>query len=105
MDIRLTQSKFVDGRYAVEFGVNKTATFIVVNESFYGNNKLGVVDRINIFVESFTPDGEKIAGNFSTSIIGIGDSFAGVLTDNTELLGKLLSWDNLEQCVIRLYEQ
>jgi len=104
MDINLSQTQFVDGRYSVNFGTNKKATFIVVNESFYGNNKLGVVDRINIFVESFTSTGEKIESNFSTSVIGIGDAHAGVLTENTELLGKLLSWDNLAQCVIRLYE-
>ena len=105
MDISLKQSQFIDGRYSVNFGTNKKATFIVVNESFYGNNNLGVVDRINIFIESFNALGEKIGSNFSTSVIGIGDSFAGVLTDNTELLGDLLTWETLEQCMIRLYEQ
>ena len=105
MDISLNQSQFVDGRYSVNFGTNKKATFIVVNESFYGNNNLGVVDRVNIFIESFDTTGEKIGGSFSTSVIGIGDERAGVLTENTELLGDLLTWDNLDQCVIRLYEQ
>ena len=104
MDISLRQSQFTDGRYSVNFGLNKTATFIVVKESFYGNNNLGVIDRINIFVESFASDGTKLSGNFSTSVIGVGDSFAGVMSEDSTLNGKLLSWDNLEQCVIRLYE-
>lgn len=105
MDISLKQSQFVDGRYSVNFGTNKKATFIAVNESFYGNNNLGVVDRINIFIESLDSTGVKTGGNFSTSVIGIGDQHAGVLTENEELLGELLTWDNLDQCVIRLYEQ
>ena len=105
MDISLKQSQFIDGRYSIEFGTNKVATFIVIQESFYGNNNLGVVDRINIFIESFDVNGEKLAGTFSTSVIGIGDNVAGILTENEELVGKLLTWDNLEQCVIRLYEQ
>lgn len=105
MDISLKQTQFVDGRFSIDFGTNKKATFIVVNESFYGNNNLGVVDRVNIFIESFDATEEKTGGSFSTSVIGIGDQHAGVLTDNKELLGELLTWDNLEQCVIRLYEQ
>lgn len=105
MDISLKQSQFTDGRYMLNFGSNKTATFIVVKESFYGNNNLGVVDRINILVESFDVEGTKLSGNFSTSVIGIGDSFAGIMSEDTTLAGKLLTWDNLEQCVIRLYEQ
>ena len=105
MDIKLSQAKFVDGRFTQEFGVNKRATFIVVNESFYGNNNLGVVDRVNIFIESFNTEGEKIDGGFSTSIIGIGDGLAGIITDDETLLSKTLNWNNMEQCTIRLYEQ
>lgn len=104
MDISLRQTQFIDGRYSVNFGLNKKATFIVVNESFLGNNNLGVVDRVNIFIETFSADGEKLAGNFSSSIIGIGDGIAGVMSEDSTLNGKLLTWDNLEQCVIRLYE-
>lgn len=105
MDLRLEQINFVDGRFSQSFGANKKATFIVVQESFPGNNNLGVVDRINIFIETFNPDGTKESGSFSTSIIGVGDGIAGILTDNTELLGQVLKWDNMEECVIRLYEQ
>jgi len=104
MDIKLSKAQFVDGRYSQNFG-NKKATFIVVQESFYGNNKLGVVDRINIFIEFFDDTGVKTGGGFSTSVIGIGDSLAGVLTEDTTLLGKTFSWDNVEQCTVRLYEQ
>lgn len=104
MDISLKQTQFIDGRYSVNFGSNKRATFIVVDESFHGKNNLGVINRINIFIESFSADGVKLTGNFSTSIIGIGDSFAGILSEDSTLNGKLLTWNNLEQCVIRLYE-
>jgi hypothetical protein len=105
MDIQLQRAQFVDGRFSQSYGENKKATFVVVNESFYGNNKLGVVDRVNIFVESFDETDAKISGSFSTSVIGIGDSVVGIMTEEPELLGKMLTWDNMEQCVIRLYEQ
>jgi len=105
MDVKLKKSQFIDGRYSLKFGANKKATFIVVNESFYGNNNLGVVDRVNIFVESFNSSGEKLNSHFASSIIGMGDGIAGVLTEDEALLGKVLTWNTLEQCVIRLYEQ
>lgn len=105
MDIQLRKTDFVDGRFTQAFGINRKATFIVVNESFYGNNNLGVIDRVNIFVESFNAEGVKTEGSYSTSIIGIGDSLSGILTEDTTLLGKTLTYDNMEQCVIRLYEQ
>jgi len=105
MDIQLSKSNFIDGRFSQDFGGNKKATFIAVQESFYGNNKLGVVDRVNIFIESFDITGAKIDGSFSTSIIGVGDSVAGILTADSALLGKTMTWDNMEQCMVRLYEQ
>ena len=105
MDIQLKQSQFVDDRFSQSFGSNKRATFIVVKEAFYGNNKLGTVNRVNIFIESFDSNKEKIGGSFATSIIGIGDGAAGVFSEDSSLLGKVLSWDNMESCVIRLYEQ
>jgi len=105
MDIRLLQSDFVDDRFSIAYSANKRATFINVQESFQGNNDLGVVDRINIMVEAFDTDGVKTGGSFSTSIIGVGDSLVGVLSDDVNILGTTLTWDNMEQCVIRLYEQ
>lgn len=105
MDIQLSKNSFVDGRYSTNFGVNKKATFIVVQESFYGNNGLGIIDRVNIFVETFDTEGNKIDGSFSTSVIGIGDNIAGIMTDDTTLVGKLMTWDNMELCKVRLYEQ
>ena len=105
MDIQLKKSQFVDGRFSQTYGTNKKATFIVVQESFCGNNNLGVIDRVNIFIETFNLNGEKIAGNFSTSIIGVGDALAGIKTEDTALLGKTMTYDNMEQCVISLYEQ
>lgn len=104
MDVAIKKSQFVDGRFSLAFGINKRATFIVVDESFLGNNNLGVINRINIFVESFDTEGEKLSGSFSTSVIGLGDGVAGVLSEDTTLLGKILSYDNIESCTIRLYE-
>lgn len=104
MDIQIKKADFLDDRFTVDFGANKRVTFIVVNESFHGNNQLGVINRINIFIETVNAEGIKTSGNFSTSIIGVGDGLAGVLTENEDLLGKVLSWDNFEQCTIRLYE-
>ena len=104
MDITLQKAQFVDGRFSIAFGVNKTATFIVVNESFLGNNNLGVIDRINIFIATYDAEGVKIGGHFSPSIIGIGDGIAGILTEDESLLGSVMTWNNMESCVVRLYE-
>jgi hypothetical protein len=105
MDIQVKKTDFVDGRFSIDYGTNKRATFIVVKESFFGNNTLGELDRVNILVESFDLEGNKISGSFSTSIIGVGDGLSGILSNDTSLLGGTLKYDNIEQCVIRLYEQ
>ena len=105
MDIQLVQANFVDGRFTQEYSTNKKATFIVVKESFAGNNDLGEVDRVNIFIATYDSEGAKVSGSFSTSIIDVGDNLAGVLSDDSTILGTLLTWDNMAQCVIRLYEQ
>ena len=104
MDVTIKKTQFVDGRFSLTYAANKKATFIVVKESFYCNNNLGILDRINIFVETFDAEGTKLSGSFSTSVIGLGDGISGILTEDTTLLGKLLSYDNIESCVIRLYE-
>ena len=104
MDVTIKKSQFVDGRFSLTYGLNKKATFIIVNESFYGNNNLGTLNRINIFIETLDNDGSKLSGSFSTSVIGIGDGIAGIKTADETLVGKMLSYDNIEQCVIKLYE-
>ena len=104
MDVTIKKTQFVDGRFSLAYAANKKATFIVVNESFYGNNNLGVLNRINIFVETFDAEGNKLSGSFSTSVIGLGDGISGILTEDKTLLGKTLSYANIESCVIRLYE-
>ena len=104
MDVTIKKSQFVDGRFSLTYTTNKKATFIVVDESFYGNNTLVTINRINIFVETFDNEGNKLSGSFSTSVIGLGDGVSGILTEDTTLLGKILSYDNIESCVIRLYE-
>jgi hypothetical protein len=104
----LKKADFVDSRFSVDFGVNKRATFINVDETFKGSNDLGRVFRINIQIESFNDAGTKINGDFASSVIGIGQTkLAGIMLsdpNDTELLGQILNFDNIERCVIRLYE-
>jgi len=106
-DIRLLRDQFVNNKFTIDYGVNKRATFINVDEKFAGENSLGHVFRINIFTETFDNSGVKISADFSTSVIGIGDMIAGVFPvdeNDVELLGQLLNFDNMERCVVRLYE-
>lgn len=107
MDMQIKQTDFIDGRYTTEISDNRTVTFVVVDEVFLASSSTGAkVDeqRVNVHVDKYDDSGNKIDGSYGTSIIGIGNQVIGILSDETSLLGKLLTYDNIESCTIRIYD-
>jgi hypothetical protein len=93
----------VNNKFAFSYG-NREALFTIVDEEFSGHNRLGRINRITILVKKFSPTGKETGTELCTTVIGLGDGVAGIKSDNPLLRSKLLNKDNMEQCVVELYE-
>jgi hypothetical protein len=103
MEIVLHPEMFVNNRYTVTYG-NREALFTIIDEEFAGNNHLGRINRITVLVREFNLTGKEAGAAFCTTVIGIADGIVGIRSDDSALKGKLLTHENMEQCVITLYE-
>jgi hypothetical protein len=104
MEIILQESMFENNRCYVSYGTDKQAVFTIIDEEFQGNNRLGRINRMTCFVHTVSPDGSVSPGVLGSLVIGLGDGIVGVRSGNPELRGKLMTHDNMNQCVVELYE-
>jgi hypothetical protein len=93
----LKPEDFKNNKFIHYYG-DRAAMFTIIDEEFKGHNRLGKINRITVLA------GKSGEAQFCTTVIGMGDGVIGIRTDNPELRGKLLNKDNMEQCVILLYE-
>jgi hypothetical protein len=103
MEIILSKGMFVNNEYLVRYG-NREALFTIIDEEFAGLNNLARINRITALVRIFDTKGEEVSVTLCTTVIGLGDGIVGVKTETPALRGKLLTQDNMEQCVVELYE-
>jgi hypothetical protein len=103
MELVLRPDMFVNNRYTVVYG-NREALFTIIDEEFFGNNHLGRINRITVLVREFTAAGKEDDAVLCTTVIGLADGIVGVRSDNPALKGKLLTHENMEQCVVELFE-
>jgi len=103
MEVRLTQDLFVNNKYYVSYG-NREALFTIVDETFEGLNNIGQINRITILVREFAADRQEVGARLCTTVIGLGDGTVGVRSVVPELRGKVMNKDNMEQCIVILYE-
>jgi hypothetical protein len=103
MEIILRKSMFVNDTYSVQYG-NREALFTIIDEEFAGLNNLGRINMITVLVRIFNTKGEEVLATLCTTVIGLGDGTVGVKSEIPALRGKLLTQDNMEQCVVELYE-
>jgi hypothetical protein len=103
MELVLRPEMFVNNRYTVSYG-SREALFTIVDEEFSGNNRLGRINRITVLVREFDTSGKGTGAVLCSAVIGIGDGIVGVQSEDSTLRGKLLTHENMEQCVVTLYE-
>jgi hypothetical protein len=103
MEIKLRPDMFINNKYHVRYG-NREAMFTIIDETYAGLNNIGRVNRITVLVRKFSNDGGDEGARLGTVIIGLGDGIVGVASDNPLLKGKVMTKDNMEECVIFLYE-
>jgi hypothetical protein len=103
MELILHPDMFVNNRYTVSYG-NREALFTVIDEEFSGNNHLGRVNRVTVLVREFDTAGKESGAVLCTTVIGLADGIVGVRSGDPLLKGKLLTHENMEQCIVELYE-
>lgn len=104
MELTLTPDMFVNNKYVQAYGARQEATFTIIDEEFKGINLLGRVNRLLCLVKKYNTDGSIASASLSTTVIGIGDGKVGVMCADPALRGKLMTKDNMELCVVKLYE-
>lgn len=104
MNIILKNANFVNNKYYIEYGTRQQAMFTIIDEAFQGANNLGVVNRVTCVVRKLDVAGDVISASMSTLVVGLADGKVGVSTDVAELRGKVMTHQNMEQCVVTLYE-
>lgn len=100
MELILNEDKFVNNTYTVTYG-NREAVFTIIDEELNNGCR---INRINILVKEFDDEGKALTAKFCTSVIGLGDGTVGVKTDEPNLRGKLLTHENMDRCIVELYE-
>jgi hypothetical protein len=100
MEVQLSLDMFENNVCVVPYGDGLEATFTIVDEEFAGLNTLARVNCVLIMIRRAATQ-ELFVGS---AVIGLGDGVVGIKTDEASLRGKLLSKDNLDQCVAELYE-
>jgi hypothetical protein len=103
MEVVLTEDLFKNNKYSVRYG-DREALFTIVDEEFAGNNRLGRINQITCVVRTFDMSGGVTGAVYGTMVIGLGDGITGVRTDESALRGKLMTRENMDKCVVILYE-
>jgi hypothetical protein len=104
MEIRLDESLFINNEYSLRYGEDKEALFIIVDEEFPGNERLGRIDHIIILTRTYDVQGNVSAAALRFGVIGIGDGVVGVTSSDAALIGKTLKKSNMAMCTVILYE-
>lgn len=104
MNVILLNKNFVNNKLSVGYGTRQQATFTIVDESFQGANNLGTINRITCLIQQFDATGAVVMSSIVSPVIGMGDGKIGVLTTEPALRGKVLTHNNMEQCVVNLVE-
>jgi len=103
MQFILKPEMFVNRKFTISYG-NREALFTIVDEDFFGKNSLGRLNVITIFVRKTDGSGKTFDAQYCTTIIGLGDGVVGIHSEDVSLRGKQLNKDNMERCVVELYE-
>lgn len=101
--ITLKLEDFKNNRFELSYGTNKEALFIIQDE-LLANGSAGVkVNHITAVTREITQTGESInIIRHPAIIIGLGNGTVGAFSNNTALMGKRLSKDNMEQVAVTL---
>jgi hypothetical protein len=104
MTLVLKPEMFTNNKYRIAFGNNREAEFTIVDETFESLGNQARINRINVFVYTRTVDDEITDATLGFGIVGIGNGVFGVMSNDIELRGQQLTHENMERCVVDLYE-
>jgi hypothetical protein len=103
MEVVLRPELFTGGTYEVSYG-RRNALFTIVDEEFSGLNMLGRVNQIVVLVTEKDRAGKVAHSHMGQAVIGCGNGTVGARSRDPSLRGKVLNKDNMERCVVELYE-
>lgn len=103
MTLVLTKDLFVNNEYTVSYA-DRQATFTIVDEVIAGDVGTKEINTIVCTVRLFAADGSVDRDVIGSLVVGIGDSYVLVTSDNSVLRGHPMTQDTMADCVVELYE-
>ena len=103
MKIQLTIDLFVNNEYAVSYS-DKKATFTILDEEYSAPVGTADLKRMICTIQTFADDGSIERTDFASLVVGLGDAYVGITTENAALRGKLMTKTTMSQCLVELYE-
>jgi hypothetical protein len=104
VELVLDESLFENDKYSITYGNNRVALFTIIDEEFKGRNNLGRVNRITILTADSDNRDALTNATLRASVIGFGDQFVSIRSDDPSLRGKPLTHENMDRCIVELYE-
>lgn len=103
MKIRLAIENFTNNEYSVTYS-DKRATFTILDEEYSAPIGTADIKRIICTIQTIAGDGSIAGTAFASLVVGLGDAYIGITTDNAALRGKLMTKETMSQCMVELYE-
>ena len=103
MKIVLSESLFTNDEYTVDYA-DRQATFTLIDETVVGASGSVEINRVVCTVRTYATDGSVEADHIGSLVVGIGDAYVGVTSDDTTLLGKIMTASTMSSCTVELYE-
>ena len=103
MIITLNSGMFTNNVYSISYGLRK-ATFTIVDESYASGAAAVDINRMVCDIKTYDGTGAVVDEVFGSLVIGLGDENLAVTANDTALLGKTMTKDNMASCAVELYE-
>lgn len=103
MRILLDKELMVSNFLRVPYGERRTFILNTVDEVFSSSGKSIAVKGCNLIIREELSDGRYV-DFICQSIIGMANRLMSIETEHSELLGKPLTLDNMDKCLVVLYE-
>ena len=103
MKIRLLIDNFTNNEYTVDYA-DKRATFTILDEEYSAAVGTADIKRMICTIQTFAEDGSIADTSFASLVVGLGDAYVGITTDDAALRGKLMTKDTMSRCLVELYE-
>lgn len=100
--LNVKQDGFVDDLFSYTYAGMKKLRIVKLDEAFVNAHRNIGISGLVMQIEQSYSDSDVIDVIPCPTIIGMANAYVSVLSDDSSLVGKALTFDNIEQCYLEL---